>query len=112
MSRRFGSTAHREVRPWYKSSGLFDVLMFYKRLFFRFPFMPNETPAPSLKPRRSSINVLLIAAGTLVLFSILGAVGLMSLVKFLHHRSERELVATVAEISPGTEFLHLLERFG
>jgi len=50
--------------------------------------------------------------GALLILVAICIVGLIAGVEFLKHRSQREVVATVAQLSPGTPFSAALQRLG
>jgi hypothetical protein len=50
--------------------------------------------------------------GVLLMLAVLCVVGVIAVVEFIRHRSQREVVATVAQLSPGTPFSSALERLG
>ncbi|HWN96723.1 MAG TPA: hypothetical protein VNT99_16970, partial [Methylomirabilota bacterium] len=50
--------------------------------------------------------------GVLLLLVVLGVVGIIAVVEFVRHRSQREVVATVTKLSPGTPFSSAVERLG
>jgi hypothetical protein len=50
--------------------------------------------------------------GVLLLLAVLCVVGLIAVIEFISHRSQREVVSTVAQLSPGTPFSSAVERLG
>jgi hypothetical protein len=50
--------------------------------------------------------------GVLLLLGVLCVLGLIAVIEFIRHRSQREVIATVAQLSPGTPFSTAVQRLG
>jgi lysophospholipase L1-like esterase len=48
----------------------------------------------------------------LILAAVLCVAGFIAMVEFQSHRSQRDVVATIAELSPGTPFSTAMQRLG
>ena len=50
--------------------------------------------------------------GVLLLLVVLGVICLIAVVEFVRHRSQREVVSTVSQLTPGTPFSSAVQRLG
>ena len=50
--------------------------------------------------------------GVLLLLVVLGVICLIAVVEFVRHRSQRDVVSTVSQLTPGTPFSSAVQRLG
>ena len=59
-------------------------------------------------PVKKSVKIL----GVLLLLVLLCVFGLIAVIEFVTHRSQREVVSTVSQLTPGTPFSAAVQRLG
>jgi hypothetical protein len=68
--------------------------------------------ALDVRPRSTHVKRFAKILGVLLLVGVLCVVGFIALIELMSQRSERVVVATVAQLSPGTPFSAAVQRLG